>query len=66
MVKRKQEPETANYCVDCAHATVNTKFENLSVDGKPTLLNCNLHTERRRLIDEKACKDFRHFNDTIN
>lgn len=39
MVKKKNET-VIRYCRDCALSTPDMKFENLSLDGKPTLLSC--------------------------
>lgn len=36
--KTKENPKL--FCTDCKHSTFDTKFENLSVDGKPTLIIC--------------------------
>lgn len=48
MVKKKNET-VVRYCRDCALSKPDMKFENLSLDGKPTLLSCP-HQEWRMVI----------------
>lgn len=47
------------FCRDCQFSETDWKFENLSVDGKPTLLKCSIHTERKRIINEQGCNDYK-------
>lgn len=60
MVKKtKSSAKPDAYCRDCAFATEDWKFENLSLEGKPTLLKCSVHTERKRIVSEKGCNNFK-------
>lgn len=58
MAKKTVIVEVTHYCKECRHSTEDWKFENLSWQGKPTLLFCARHQERKRIINEKACKDY--------
>lgn len=58
MAKKQKAPEIVHYCKDCKHATEDWKFENLSLDGRPTLLICDIIGWPKRLINERACKDY--------
>ena len=46
-----------NVCDDCRHGHYDTRFENLSVDGEPTLIICPFQQWRRNLR-ERACGFF--------
>ncbi len=46
---KKNEKNIVRYCRDCALSKPDMKFENLSLDGKPTLLSCP-HQEWRMVI----------------
>lgn len=59
MAKKVAEEKPIVLCRDCSFAIEDWKFENLSVDGKPTLLKCSIHTERKRIINEQGCRDFK-------
>ena len=59
MAKKKQDDKPVFHCEDCAHATFDTKFENLSVNGEPTLLVCPF-SQWRKLFKEIACDNFKH------
>ena len=47
------------YCKDCKFGEPDMKFENLSLDGKPTLLKCP-YSEWKKLFNEFACSNFKH------
>lgn len=53
--KAKKEVAQVPHCEDCAHATPDMKFENLSLEGKPTLLICPFD-KWKKLFKEPACK----------
>lgn len=57
-LKKEVEERPVVFCRDCAHARVDEKFENLSLDGKPTLLICDIIKWPKRIITEKGCKDY--------
>lgn len=61
MIKPKKQivEKPVVFCRDCEYATPDMKFENLSLAGKPTLLKCSIHTERKRIISEEGCNDFK-------
>lgn len=54
--KAKKEVAQVPHCEDCAHATPDMKFENLSLEGKPTLLICPFD-KWKKLFKEPACKE---------
>ena len=58
MMKKQPKQNEFVYCRDCKHSTPDMKFENLSVDGKPTLLICDLQKWPKKVITEKGCKNF--------
>ena len=45
-------------CVNCEHATLDTKFANLDLDGRPTIVHCPF-SKRSRIRNEQACSE--HF-----
>lgn len=45
-------------CINCAFATPDTKFENLDLDGNPTLVRCP-HFRYARVRTEDACFHFK-------
>ena len=53
----KKHGEQIRVCDECRHGRYDTKFENLSVDGKPTLIICPFQTWKRNL-KERACGFF--------
>lgn len=54
-VKKEKQVAPVLHCEDCAHATPDMKFENLSLEGKPTLLICPFD-KWKKLFKEPACK----------
>ena len=58
MAARKTEVKLF-YCKDCRFGEPDMKFENLSFDGKPTLLKCP-YSQWKKLFNEPACKEFKH------
>lgn len=54
--KKVKEAKQIFHCEDCAHATPDMKFENLSLKGEPTLLICPFD-KWKKLFKEPACKD---------
>lgn len=58
--KKKQDNKPIFHCEDCAHATPDMKFENLSLEGNPTLLICPFD-KWKKLFKEPACEEhFKH------
>ena len=57
-VKKEKQVVPVLHCEDCAHATPDMKFENLSLDGKPTLLICPFD-KWKKLFKEPACDKFK-------
>lgn len=45
-------------CGECAHGTLDWKFDNLSLDGKPTLVKCP-YKPYKQVVSEKSCNLFR-------
>lgn len=59
MAKKKQVVEQViRYCKDCAHSVEDTKFENLSLDGKPTLLSCPYQEWRMVISTTETCDHY--------
>ena len=54
--KKEKEVKSILHCEDCAHATPDMKFENLSLTGEPTLLICPF-SQWKKLFKEPACKE---------
>lgn len=54
--KKEKEVKSILHCEDCAHATPDMKFENLSLEGKPTLLICPFD-KWKKLFKEPACEE---------
>lgn len=50
--------EVSHVCINCAHATPDTKFENLNLEGGPTLVRCPFQTFAR-IVDEPACEEYK-------
>ena len=44
-------------CINCVFATLDTKFENLDLEGNPTLVRCP-HQRYARIRTEDACRKF--------
>lgn len=57
-MKRKQIVEELHVCDDCARATYDTKFQNLSLTGEPTLVICELHPFPKIVAGSRACENF--------
>lgn len=55
--KKAVEPWATRTCEECRHGIWDTKFANLDLNGKPTLLSCPFH-EWKRIRTDKACKNF--------
>lgn len=58
MAKKQKEVIPQHYCEECYYAKPDYKFENLSIEGKPTLLICPFD-KWKKLFKEKACKNFK-------
>lgn len=57
---RKQIPEQAHVCDECAHATYDTNPLNLSIgDKKPTLIICAFIKHPKIVVGSIACDKFR-------
>lgn len=64
MAKKNTKAENEEWknhtCGECARCEPYMRFETLSVHGrKPTMAVCPLVTERRVLLSETACREFR-------
>lgn len=53
-----KQQTTLHYCGECGHGTPDMKFENLSVDGKPTLVSCPFQPYKM-VVCERACDHFK-------
>ena len=56
--KKQQEPTIINYCGECALGIADTKHENLSLEGKPTLVSCPYSGKYKKVVSEVACENF--------
>lgn len=45
-------------CSECKLGTPDLKEENMSIEGKPTLIICSLRPWPKHLVSERACEDF--------
>jgi len=45
-------------CWNCEFATIDTKFENLDLEGNPTLVRCP-RERYARIRSEEACRHFK-------
>jgi len=59
MVKKKNE-KVIRFCRDCVLSTPDMKFENLSLDGEPTLLSCPHRQWRMVICTTDVCE---HYDD---
>ena len=55
---KKVENKPVTFCKDCRYSTPDWKFENLNIEGQPTLLKCSINTERKRIINERGCGNY--------
>lgn len=55
---KQQQKKVIRYCNDCIHSTPDMKFENLSVDGKPTLLSCPYQEWRMIITTTETCDKY--------
>jgi len=46
--------DESRICSNCEFATFDTKFENLNLNGEPTLVRCK-YEEYARIVSEPAC-----------
>lgn len=60
MSVRKKNEKVIRFCRDCVHSTPDMKFENLSLDGKPTLLSCPHRQWRMVICTTDVCE---HYDD---
>lgn len=58
--KKKKADEPVRYCRDCEHSVPDMKFENLSVDGEPTLLSCPYKEWRMVINTTETCDNYKH------
>ena len=58
MIRKTKEPTTIHHCGECALAEADTKFENLSLDGKATLVTCPHSGNYKKVVSEVACEFF--------
>jgi len=62
--RTKKQPEVLHFCRECANVTIVTRFNTLSIQGKPTLGECPYWTESRCvLLSQAACKE--HFKPRV-
>lgn len=59
MIRKTKEPTIIHHCGECASAVADTKFENLSLDGKPTLVTCPHSGKYKKVVSEIACENFK-------
>lgn len=59
MPKKKQPPKIDGKCRDCEHVTIVTRFETLSVEGKPTLGKCPYYNQGCVILSHKACAHYK-------
>lgn len=61
MAAKKTQPakKAERFCRDCSHSTPDTKFENLSVNGEPTLLSCPFKEWRMVITTNEVCENFK-------
>lgn len=59
MIKKKNyEQAVIHHCGECRLAIPDRKFENVSLDGKPTLVSRPYSGRFKKVVTEKACKFF--------
>lgn len=58
MARKKEEVVERHTCGECGLGVFDYKHENLSLDGKPTLVSCPKSGRFKRVVSETACKDF--------
>lgn len=51
-------PVVVHRCGECGRAFPDNKFENLSIDGKPTHVSCLMSGGYKRVVSELACNKF--------
>lgn len=56
---KKQTQTVVRYCRDCAYAVEDTKFENLSLEGKPTLLACPFKEWKIIINTTETCENYK-------
>lgn len=60
MIRQKtKEPTIIHHCGECALGVYDTKFVNLSFDGKPTLVSCPQSGKYKKVVSEIACNNFK-------
>ena len=57
-IRRTPAPVEVHRCGECGKAVFDYKFENLSLDGKPTLISCPMSGRYKRVVSEFACNKF--------
>lgn len=57
--KKTQESTVIHHCGECALAVFDYKFENLSLEGKPTLVSCPYSGKYKKVVSEVACVNFK-------
>lgn len=57
--KKQQEPNIIHHCGECALGIADTKHENLSLEGKPTLVSCPQSGVFKKVVSEVACNNFK-------
>lgn len=58
MARKKDTEIVRHTCGECGLGVFDTKHENLSLEGKPTLVSCPNSGRFKRVVSEFACKDF--------
>lgn len=59
MAKKQSQPTVVRYCRDCAYAVEDTKFENLSLEGKPTPLACPFKEWKIIINTTETCENYK-------
>jgi hypothetical protein len=58
MSVRKKNEKVIRFCRNCVHSTPDMRFENLSLDGKPTLLSCPERKWRMVICTTDVCERY--------
>lgn len=58
MAVKKKNEKVIRFCRDCALSKPDMKFENLSLEGKPTLLSCPYREWRMVICTTDVCSHY--------
>lgn len=62
MKRKPAKTEIFNVCGTCAYATPDRKFENLSLNGEPTLVSCPFRRWKQN-VGQIACIEWKQQTD---